>query len=93
MQIFNWVNSRVVRFHRNPFKGLLQSHTFLGVVAAVIVLQVIIISIGGEVFSTTPQSAGHWAAAILIGATMWPIAWVIRVVGRAKYPEEVAVHR
>jgi Ca2+-transporting ATPase len=93
MQIFNWVNSRSVRFHRNPLKGLWQSHTFLAVVAAVIVLQVLIVSFGGDVFSTTQQSGGDWLFAIAIGATMLPISWVIRAIGRAKYPEEVAVRR
>jgi len=93
MQIFNWVNSRSVRFHRSPLKGVLQSHTFLGVVASVIVLQVIIVSIGGDVFSTTQQSLGHWLLAIAVGATMLPISWVLRAVGKAKFPEETAIHR
>jgi hypothetical protein len=93
MQIFNWVNSRSVRFHRSPLKGVLQSHTFLAVVAAVIVLQVLIVSFGGDVFSTTQQSGGDWLLAIAIGATMLPISWALRAFGRVKFPEETAVHR
>jgi P-type Ca2+ transporter type 2C len=93
MQIFNWINARSVRFHRSPLKGVLQSHTFLAVVAAVIVLQLLIVSFGGDVFSTTQQSGGDWLLAIAIGATMLPISWALRAFGRARFPEETAVHR
>ncbi len=84
LQIFNWFNCRSVRFHRNPFKGLFKSTTFLSIVGIVIVLQTLIVEFGGEVFSTDGLTAGDFLKCVLVGATVLPVSWAVRAVGRAR---------
>ncbi len=90
LQIFNWFNCRSVRFHRNPLKGLFKSTTFLSVVAVVIVLQILIVEFGGDVFSTDGLTARDFFKCILVGATALPVSWAIRSWGRAKNPDNHA---
>jgi len=89
MQIFNWVNCRSVRFERSPFKGLLRSRGFLLVVGVVIAAQTIIIEHGGEVFRTVSLSPGQHLACVAMGLTVWPVAWLIRVLGRERILPEL----
>jgi P-type Ca2+ transporter type 2C len=84
MQIFNWVNCRSVRFERSPFRGLLRSQGFLAVVALVIAAQTVIIERGGDVFRTVSLSPGQHLACVAMGLTVWPVAWLIRVLGRER---------
>ncbi len=83
MQIFNFLNCRAVRFNRNPYKGLFDSTTFMAIVAIIVVLQVVIIFIGGAVFSTTPIAADAWGVSILLGATTLVVAVIIRAIGKS----------
>ena len=81
-QIWNEFNCRSVRFNRNPFRGLLESRTFLGIVAVIVVLQVLLIEFGGQVFSTVPLSWRDWFVSVGLGATALVVGAVIRIVGR-----------
>ncbi|MGH9226126.1 MAG: calcium-translocating P-type ATPase, PMCA-type [Acidimicrobiales bacterium] len=86
MQIWNEFNSRSTRYHRNPFKGLFKSVSFLWVVAIIVLLQVLIINFGGDVFSTVRLSLGDWMKSIVIGATVLVVSAIVRAVGRATTP-------
>ncbi|MGQ0616582.1 MAG: calcium-translocating P-type ATPase, PMCA-type [Acidimicrobiia bacterium] len=81
MQIWNELNSRSTRFNRSPFKGVFSSPSFLGVMAAIIALQVLIIEFGGEVFSSTGLDIGDWVKSILIGSTVLGVSALVRLVG------------
>ncbi len=82
LQIFNFLNCRAVRFNRSPYKGIFQSTTFLVIVGIIVVLQVVIIFVGGAVFSTTPIAADAWALSIVVGATALAVGALIRAVGK-----------
>jgi Ca2+-transporting ATPase len=86
LQLFNEINSRSVRFERNPFRGLLGSRAFLGVFAVTIVLQALIITFGGEVFSTTPLALIDWLWSIVIGATVLVVGAALRLGGARVIP-------
>jgi len=83
MQIWNEFNSRSTRFNRSPFTGLTKSFSFLWVVVAIALLQLIIVTVGGSVFSTVPLSIGDWAKSIGFGASVLVVAAAVRIVGRA----------
>ena len=70
MQIWNEFNCRSVRFHRSPFRGLADSRTFLAIVGVIVVLQVLLIQFGGQVFSTVALSWDDWLLSIGLGATV-----------------------
>jgi P-type Ca2+ transporter type 2C len=82
MQIWNEFNCRSVRFHRSPFRGLAESRTFLGIVGVIVVLQVLLIEFGGEVFSTVALSWDDWLLSIGLGGTVLVVGAVIRIAGR-----------
>jgi magnesium-transporting ATPase (P-type) len=82
-QIWNELNCRSVRFHRSPFRGLLQSRNFLAIVGVIVVLQVLLIEFGGQVFSTVALSWRDWGVSIAVGATALIVGGLVRVVGRA----------
>jgi P-type Ca2+ transporter type 2C len=82
LQIWNEFNCRSVRFHRNPFRGLFQSHTFLSIVAVIVVLQVVIVQFGGQVFSSVGLSLRDWGLSIALGASAIVVGFIIRFVGR-----------
>jgi Ca2+-transporting ATPase len=90
LQLFNEINSRSVRFDRNPFRGLLGSRAFLGVFAVTIVLQALIITFGGEVFSTTPLALIDWLWSIVIGATVLVVGAALRLGGARVVPAPTA---
>jgi Ca2+-transporting ATPase len=90
LQIWNEFNCRSVRFHRNPFRGLAESHTFLGIVAAIVVLQVVLIEFGGAVFSTVALSWRDWLVSVALGATTLVVGALVRIVGRATSPDPYA---
>jgi P-type Ca2+ transporter type 2C len=82
-QIWNEFNCRSVRFHRNPFRGLAESRTFLAIVAVIVVLQVLLIQFGGAVFSTVPLSLRDWLVSVGIGASALVVGALVRIVGRS----------
>ncbi len=83
MQIWNEFNSRSTRFNRSPFTGLTKSFSFLWVVVAIALLQLIIVTVGGSVFSTVPLSIGDWAKSIGFAASVLVVAALVRLIGRA----------
>jgi magnesium-transporting ATPase (P-type) len=83
MQIWNEFNCRSVRFHRNPFRGLFESRTFLGIVAVIVLLQVLLIEFGGPVFSTVALGYRDWLISIGLGATTLVVGALVRIIGRA----------
>lgn len=84
LHIWNEFNSRSTRFNRSPFTGLHRSYTFLWVVAVIVALQFLIITFGGEVFSTVPLSLRDWGVSISLGATVLVVSALVRAVGRLR---------
>ncbi|MGH9156025.1 MAG: cation-translocating P-type ATPase [Acidimicrobiales bacterium] len=82
MQIFNELNCRSVRFYRSPLAGLFKSFSFLGVAAMIVVLQIVLVEFGGEVFTTVALSGEDWLRCILIGLSVLGVSYLVRAVGR-----------
>jgi Ca2+-transporting ATPase len=64
-QVWNEINCRSLAPEISGFRGLLQNPTFLGIVGLIVVVQVLIVTLGGEVFKVEALYLGDW---LLIGA-------------------------
>jgi P-type Ca2+ transporter type 2C len=81
-QIWNIFNARALRYGESPFKNLNKNKTLLAIVAGVILIQLIVVNYGGEIFRTVPLSPDIWFWTIIITATIIPYGyfakWLIR---------------
>jgi Ca2+-transporting ATPase len=59
-QVWNEINCRSLVPEVSGFTGLFQNPFFLGIVGSIIVVQVLIVSVGGEVFKVEPLSVVDW---------------------------------
>jgi Ca2+-transporting ATPase len=80
LQIFNEINCRRLDDRVNVFSGIPQNLFFIGVVAVMIVGQILIISVGGIVFSVTPLNRQHWFISIALGFLALPFGAIVRVI-------------
>jgi calcium-translocating P-type ATPase len=83
MQIFNEVNARSTRFDRGVWKGILHSPLFVSVIVVTVILQTLIVQLGGAFFRTTPLGPELWIYSVLLGALMLPAGMLMRALGRA----------
>ena len=70
---WNMFNARVVGKNKSIFDGLLKNSKFIGILVFILVVTIIIVQVGGEVFSTEPLSFSTWLTIILVTS---PICWV-----------------
>ena len=70
---WNMFNARVVGKNKSIFNGLLKNSKFIGILVFILVVTIIIVQVGGEVFNTEPLSFKTWLTIILITS---PICWV-----------------
>jgi magnesium-transporting ATPase (P-type) len=70
---WNMFNARVIGKNKSIFDGLFDNAKFLGIMAFILGVTILIVQIGGEVFQTIPLSAATWGWIILLTS---PIAWV-----------------
>ncbi|MEM9465957.1 MAG: calcium-translocating P-type ATPase, PMCA-type [Actinomycetota bacterium] len=83
LQIFNAFNARAVRPGRNPLEGIFTAASFNTIMAIIVVMQAIIIAVGGSTFEVTPLSAGQWAASVGLGGLMIPVGFISRRIATA----------
>jgi Ca2+-transporting ATPase len=74
LQFWNLFNARTLGTNRSALVGLSGNPYFLMIAAAILLGQVVLVQIGGDVFRTVPLAAAEWAA--IIGGTS-----VVLVVG------------
>lgn len=70
---WNMFNARVIGKNKSLFDGILANSKFIGIMAFILGVTILIVQIGGEVFQTIPLSAQTWGWIILLTS---PIAWV-----------------
>ncbi len=70
LQLGNLVNSRATALSESPFRGLWRSRPFLAVFALIVVVQVLIVELGGSFFHTVPLSLGGWLLSLTFGVGM-----------------------
>ena len=92
LQVFNAFNARSIRADRTPFANLRNSTSFLAIIALIAVSQIVIMAIGGSVFSVTQISASAWGLSLLIGVCIIPVGFGIRALGRALGTHRGSLH-
>eukprot|EP00928_Gymnodinium_smaydae_P100776 TRINITY_DN9970_c0_g2_i1.p1 TRINITY_DN9970_c0_g2~~TRINITY_DN9970_c0_g2_i1.p1 ORF type:complete len:715 (+),score=54.06 TRINITY_DN9970_c0_g2_i1:149-2293(+) len=77
MQLFNWINCRMVHFECNAFSGLSKNRIFIGIWLACVCIQVAAVQVPGinRCFSATALDFNLWLVCIAIGVLtlLWGI--------------------
>jgi Ca2+-transporting ATPase len=84
LQFWNMFNAKAFATGLSAFKGLKNSIGFLIVAFVILIGQILIVELGGEVFRTVPLSLKDWG--IIIGSTslvLW-IGEIVRMIGKTK---------
>jgi len=87
-QVWNGINCRGINGIMPPFfKG---NPAFFGIMAGIVVIQILIVQYGGALFATVPLTAARWGFIILCTAPvllLWPIirssTTLLRIPGRS----------
>jgi len=77
-QVWNEINCRSLTPEASGFQRLFENWVFLGIVGLIIVGQIVIVSVGGEVFEVQALGAPAWALIALFTASVLIYAEIIR---------------
>ncbi|KAF9436332.1 hypothetical protein BGZ76_004259 [Entomortierella beljakovae] len=80
LQIFNEINSRRLDNRLNVFAGIQNNNYFMVIFVIMVVLQVIIIEVGGAAFQTEKLDGVQWAISIVLGLLSLPFGVIIRLI-------------
>eukprot|EP00753_Platysulcus_tardus_P006997 PLAT14760.1.p2 GENE.PLAT14760.1~~PLAT14760.1.p2 ORF type:complete len:1060 (-),score=639.07 PLAT14760.1:215-3394(-) len=89
-QLFNEFNARGIRDEKNPFAGLFGNVIFMGVIVVTVVLQLLLVTFGGDFVQTVPLTFVQWLATIALGAISIPVGLLMRYIPVAERPESFA---
>lgn len=78
-QIFNSINSRRLDKQLNVFEGLFRNPYFVIITLIEIVVQIVIVFIGGAAFQVTRIGAREWGISLGLGAVSLPLGALIRL--------------
>ncbi|KAF9240186.1 cation transporting ATPase [Melanogaster broomeanus] len=78
-QIFNSVNSRRFDRKENVFEGLLRNYYFIVITLIEIVVQVLIVFVGGAAFQVTIIGGREWSISLALGVVSIPLGALIRL--------------
>ncbi|KAL6194903.1 hypothetical protein ACLB2K_035978 [Fragaria x ananassa] len=76
-QVFNEFNVRKLE-KKNVFKGLLTNKIFLGIIALIIVLQLVMVELLNKYADTERLNWGQWGVCLGIAAMSWPLGCVVK---------------
>ncbi|PRQ35928.1 putative calcium-transporting ATPase [Rosa chinensis] len=76
-QVFNEFNARKLE-KKNVFKGIHTNKLFMGIIAATIILQVVMVEFLKKFADTERLNWGQWGICIGIAVISWPIGWVFK---------------
>ena len=85
--VFNGFNVRSTS--TNIFEHINENMSFLKVMGIIVVVQVVLTVIGGEVFSCTPITPSHWLVIILMALTIIPVDMIRKVIFNSIKKENV----
>lgn len=77
-QVFNLFNARALHITRSPFAGLSLNSNFARVMILIVVIQVLLTTLGGEIFNTAPLSWTMWLKIILLTSTALIFGEIVR---------------
>jgi magnesium-transporting ATPase (P-type) len=66
-QIFNEYTARNLFDEINPFRGIHKNRLFLSITAITVILQLMLVEVGGEFIKTSPINGEQWGFSILFG--------------------------
>ncbi len=75
--VFNCFNARTDRL--NPLAGLTRNPAFLGIMAAVLVIQILFVYVGGAVLRTAPLTPSELAVTSLLALSVFPAEWMRKI--------------
>ncbi|KAF9234118.1 Ca-transporting ATPase [Melanogaster broomeanus] len=78
-QVFNSVNSRRLDRKKNIFEGLLRNYYFIVITLIEIVIQVLIVFVGGAAFQVTTITGREWGISLALGVVSIPLGALIRL--------------
>ncbi|KAE9401479.1 calcium-translocating P-type ATPase [Gymnopus androsaceus JB14] len=78
-QIFNSVNSRRLDRHLNIFEGMLNNWYFIGITLIEIVVQILIVFVGGSAFEVVRVNGTVWGISLALGFVSIPLGAVVRL--------------
>ena len=76
--VFNGFNVRSTSV--NVFEHIKENMSFIKVMGVIVVVQIVLTLVGGEVFSCTPISPSHWVVVILMALTIIPVDIIRKVI-------------
>jgi Ca2+-transporting ATPase len=77
-QIFNSINCRRLDSHLNIFEGILKNPFFIAITLIEIVVQVLIVFVGGAAFQVTRIGGREWGISLALGVVSIPLGVVVR---------------
>ena len=77
MQVFNEINARSIE-GADVFSGLGRNPTFVAIVAGTAATQALLVRFGGDFAATTPLDGHQWGVSLVAGASVLPIALLVK---------------
>ncbi|MCE1245445.1 MAG: calcium-translocating P-type ATPase, PMCA-type [Firmicutes bacterium] len=81
-QVWNEFNCRAIKPGESPFRGLSGNKMFLIIVGIIVVLQIVMVNIGGAIFRTVPLDLITWLKITAFTAIIIPVGYVTRMMAR-----------
>ncbi|KAL6609461.1 hypothetical protein ACP70R_039430 [Stipagrostis hirtigluma subsp. patula] len=78
-QVFNGLNAREIE-RKNIFAGVLRNRMFLGIIAATLAMQVVMVEVLARLAGTERLGWAQWSACFAIAAMSWPIGWAVKFI-------------
>ena len=82
MGIFNCFNARTNRI--NLIANILKNKMFIFIISLIVIVQIILIYYGGELFRTVGLSLKEFEIMILLSMTVVPVDWIRKIILRSK---------
>ncbi|KAG5469373.1 hypothetical protein LSCM1_02590 [Leishmania martiniquensis] len=80
MQIFNFFNARLLHRNEGFFSNWEDSSVLFVIVCVIVLLQAIIVELGGKMMSTVPLTAQEWFYSVAIASGTLPVGAVSRII-------------
>lgn len=79
LQLFNLLCARRIHDQLDMFRGLLAAKPLLGIVAAICVVQAVLVQFGGDAFQTAPLLWRQWLGSVAVGSVSVAVSMLLRL--------------
>ncbi len=84
LQFWNLFNARVLGTVTSALTGLLKNKSFLAIILAIFLGQILIVEFGGSFFRTTPLSLANWLVIVSITSIVLWLGEIYRLISRIR---------